>query len=601
MRSGSVTECYLEPLAAILQCMRVTKSGQGWRRFLVFAELTKSKKGANYIALFVYFQFKSALLIIVAQGPRIALNAMTLYAVMQAQLIPGGDHAAEDRSNFEQFFMNIKTMVDTGNKQETVIYFTMLFSLVIWIIAALGLIISALLYLFFLWHYIPKADGSLTQYCRRKVETRLERIVGKTIKKAIEKQNQQLKKEEQRAMKKGEFDAAKARPTLPKLAGESDDTSTVFSLQRSDTMNTNTTLPPYSASNAPLYTSNAPSRANSNNTVHTMSSGRSLMKPSLPTLEERPGMPTRSNTQFTNFSNNSYGSNAPMLSQAGGMGRSSPAPPMPPLDRNGTGYFGDQQSLPYPSSERAFTPMSQQGRASPPPPRGPMPPVDTSYQTGYYESEPQLISPPNDMRSTPGPAQPGRPYQEFSPFDSRAPQTGPAYELSPVDMTPTEDISQHYYADSNSSDEYQPPQVPRMLRTGAPAVAQPFGLPSQPRAGTAPPRAGIPTSLQSAIQRREASQAFPNRGMAGSAPPQQQRSATAPLQQPTWGQTPVQRSYTPQGPGPQQRSYTPQGPQRRYTPAAQGTPQRSYTPSAQEPQRSYTPNPPRGYDNSYNY
>jgi hypothetical protein len=196
MRTGSVTECYLEPLAAILQSMRITKTGQGWRRFLVFAELTKSKKGANYIALFVYFQFKSALLIIVAQGPRIALNAMTLYAVMQAQLIPVGEHASEDRSNFEQFFMNIKLMVETGNKQETVIYFTMLFSLVIWVIAALGLIIAGILYLFFLWHYIPKADGSLTNYCRRKVETRLERIVGKKIKKAIEKQNQQLKREE---------------------------------------------------------------------------------------------------------------------------------------------------------------------------------------------------------------------------------------------------------------------------------------------------------------------------------------------------------------------------------------------------------------------
>jgi hypothetical protein len=611
MRRGSVTECYLEPLAAILQSMRLTKNGQGFRRFLVFAQLTKSKKGANYVALFVYFQFKSALLLIVAQGPRIALNAMTLYAVMQAQIIPGGDHAAEDRSNFEQFFMNIKTMIDTGNKQETVIYFTMLFSLVIWVIGALGLIISALLYLFFLWHYIPKADGSLTQYCRRKVETRLERIVGKTIKKAIEKQNQQLKKEEQRAIKKGEFDAAKTRPTLPKLAGESDDTSTVFSLQRSDTMNTNTTLPPYSASNAPSYTSNAPSRSNSNQPVNTMSSGRSLMKPSLPTLEERPGMPTRSNTQFTNFTNTSYGSNAPLLSQAGGMGRSSPAPPLPPLDHNGNGYFGEQLGMPYPSSERPFTPLSQ-GRASPLPPRGPMPPVDTTYNTGHYESDPQLISPPNTQQ---GPTQPSRPYQEFSPFDSRGPQMGPAYELSPVDMTPTEDISRHYYADSSGSDDYQPPQLPSMLMTGSAPVSQPVGLPSQPRAGTAPPRAGVPASLQSAIQRREASQPFPNRGLAGSAPPQQMRSATAPLQQPAWGQTPVQRSYTPLGPGPQPRSFTPaaQGPpQRSFTPAAQGPPQRtytpttqdpqrSYTPAAQGPQRSYTPQPPRGYNNNSTY
>lgn len=58
IRSGGVAECYLEPLAAIWQSMRLTKEGQGWRRFLVFAELTKSRKGVDYIALFVYFQFK---------------------------------------------------------------------------------------------------------------------------------------------------------------------------------------------------------------------------------------------------------------------------------------------------------------------------------------------------------------------------------------------------------------------------------------------------------------------------------------------------------------------------------------------------------------
>ncbi|CAA9966085.1 KCH domain containing protein [Pyrenophora teres f. maculata] len=574
MRMGSVTECYLEPLAAILQSMRITKTGQGWRRFLVFAELTKSKKGANYVALFVYFQFKSALILIVAQGPRIALNAMTLYAVMQAKIIPGGDHSAKDRSNFEQFFMNIKVMIDTGNKQEIVIYFTMLFSLVIWVITALSLLAAGLAYIFFLWHYIPKADGSLTNYCRRKVETRLERIVGKKIKKAIERQNQQLKKEEERAIKNGEFDSSKSRPTLPKLDGDDDDRSTVFSMQRSDTMNTTTTLPPYSASNAPSY------RTNTMN-----STGRSLIqKPSLPTLDERPGMPNRSETGFS-----SYGSNMPMLTQAGNMGRSSPAPPMPPLDRNGPGYFGEQHNPQY-APERSFTPVSQ-GRASPMPPRGPMPPVDTNYNNFQYHSEPQ----------------PSRPYQEFSPFNSRNPQMGQEYELSPVDMTPTEAITRHYYGDS-SPEDYQPPQMPGTLRAGSPAMSQPAGFSSQPRAGTAPPRAGVPPSLQSAIQRREASNPFPNRGMNGSAPPQpqqQQRSATAPIQQPGWAQGPPPRSFTPQGPpprsftpqGPPPRSFTPQGPPpRSFTP--QGPPPRSFTPQGPGPQqRGYGPGAPRDFDN----
>lgn len=54
IRRGGVAESYMNPLAVTLQSMR----GKGWKRFLVFAELTKSKKGADYVALFVYFQFK---------------------------------------------------------------------------------------------------------------------------------------------------------------------------------------------------------------------------------------------------------------------------------------------------------------------------------------------------------------------------------------------------------------------------------------------------------------------------------------------------------------------------------------------------------------
>jgi hypothetical protein len=581
IKSGSVTECYLEPVAAIWQSMRITKAGQGWRRFLVFAELTKSKKGANYIALFVYFQFKSALLIIVAQGPRTAINAMTLYAVMQAQLIPAGDHAAKDRSNFEQFFFNIKTMVETGNKQETVIYFSMLFSLLIWVIAALGLIVSGILYIVFLWHYIPKADGTLTQYCRRKVETRLERIVGKKVKKAIEKADQKRRQDEQRAIKKGKLDPAQTRPTLPKLGGD-DDTSTVFSLQRSDTMTTNTTLPPYSA--------NGPMRTNTSTT------NRTAMNPSLPTLEERPGMLTRSDTQYTNYTNTSYRSNAPLLDQAGGMGTATPAEPMPPMDRRHD-YFGQQAPRPFTPTSRPFTPASN-GRASPMTLRGVgiLPPVDTSFSTvssNHVPSDPRMILPlSNDLRG-PSPPQSNRPYPEFSPFDSRGPPQAEQYELSPVDTTLAGPGGEPYYSTSSILDEYQvpPPQIPSALRAGSPAPSQlQQGLPQgpragtapPPRAGTAPPRPGLPASLQSAIQRREASQPLPNRGMNGSVPPQQ-RSATAPIQQPSWnsGNMGPQRSYTPTS-----------QPQRAYTPASEQ--QRSYTPTSQS---QYT----QGYDQNQGY
>jgi hypothetical protein len=522
IRTGGIAECYLEPLAAIWQSMRLTKEGQGWRRFLVFAELTRSRKGVDYVALFVYFQFKGALIIIVAQGPRIAINAMTLWAVMQAQLIPVGEHAGDKTtSSFVQFFKNIETLVNTGNRQETIIYFTMLFSFAIWAIAALSLLLSLIFYVFFLWHHVPKSDGSLTAYCRRKIETRLERVVGKKIKKALEKQDQKRRQEERAGMTKG---GGERCPKLPQLGGPDDDASS-FAMSRSDTYSTTTTLPPYSA--------NAPSRTDTMSTSRTATTNSSMAS-----MNSRP-YPGRADT------NGSFGSNAPLLSQAGDMGMASPLPPMPPLDRNAE-YFNAPQGnhlAPNGLPGRPYSPMSQ-GRASPRPPRNMLPPVNTNYG-GRVSPSPQLVSPlPNDLRAL-SPMQGSAPYPtsrpgvsplgpNFAPFDNRGPRSGPAYEMSPVDATPVDSMSQQYYANSNISSNYMPPPMPSALRAGSPAQMQQSSV-TPARAGTAPPsnpRAGLPAGLQSAIQRREASQPLPNQGMNGSVP--QQRSATAPLRQPGW-------------------------------------------------------------------
>ncbi|KAK0949092.1 Potassium transporter [Friedmanniomyces endolithicus] len=63
--------------------------------------------------------------IILAEGPRQAVNAMTLYAVMKADLIPThGQHA-----NVAQFFLNVKALAEKQEKQ-AVILFSMLFTLV---------------------------------------------------------------------------------------------------------------------------------------------------------------------------------------------------------------------------------------------------------------------------------------------------------------------------------------------------------------------------------------------------------------------------------------------------------------------------------------
>ena len=58
IKSGGIAQSYLDPIAVRVQSTRMGKNGRGWRRFLVFAALTKSKKGADYIALFAYFSFE---------------------------------------------------------------------------------------------------------------------------------------------------------------------------------------------------------------------------------------------------------------------------------------------------------------------------------------------------------------------------------------------------------------------------------------------------------------------------------------------------------------------------------------------------------------
>ena len=58
IKTGSVTKCYLDPLAVRIQSIRISKNDPGWKKFLVFAALTRGRKGAEYVALFTYFTFE---------------------------------------------------------------------------------------------------------------------------------------------------------------------------------------------------------------------------------------------------------------------------------------------------------------------------------------------------------------------------------------------------------------------------------------------------------------------------------------------------------------------------------------------------------------
>ncbi|KAI9743019.1 MAG: hypothetical protein M1818_003314 [Claussenomyces sp. TS43310] len=329
IKRGAVAESYLDSLAVRLQSIRMGKEGRGWRRFLVFAALTESKKGAEYVALFTYFSFQSWVRVIFCSGPRQVVNALTLYSVLQKNLTNTDGKSAGNA--ILQFFKNIGAMAKT-NEQQAVILGSMFFTLVIWVFAALSLILALLFYVLFLWHYIPNSDGGLSGYCERKTNRRLQKIVSVKVNKALEDEERKRIKALQKATKKGEKPPAiiGRQATIPVLFSTKDDEDKLPEMPMLNRNDTTTTLPPYSS---------RPGTPSS-------------QMPALPGLElsnldrKRP-LPARTGTSSSAVSNTSYASNAPLMAGAAdmGYGRSiSPAPSLPPLDANG-----------YPVHERTLT------------------------------------------------------------------------------------------------------------------------------------------------------------------------------------------------------------------------------------------------------
>ncbi|PWY78351.1 hypothetical protein BO70DRAFT_294261 [Aspergillus heteromorphus CBS 117.55] len=409
MRSGSIAKSYLDSLAVRIQSIRMGSRGRGWRRFLVFAELTKSKKGAEYIALFAYFSFESWMSIIFADGPRQVVNAITLYSVMQLDLLPGGkDTTDTSGSGVSQFFNNLKILAE-DNTERVVVLAGMLFTLVIWVLSMLKLFLAVVLYLIFLFHHIPSEDGSLKAYCKRKINTRLTRIVRKKVNKALFK-GVAL---QDRKPTNPNFGLDK-RPTLPALGAMDDDkTPVVTTISRSTTQ---TTLPAYSSRPGTAARDNKPTL------------------PDVAAFNDKPPPLSRTMTESSAYDDAASISGSTAVSAFSPLDRyGTPAPPVPPLPSQGPapmprsqtprmrpnynqppdGYNGPMdRASPAPSMPRTQTPMS---RSEFTPTPGPVP---------------RLQTPVSRQGFTPAPA------AAFSPNFATAPGYGPVDRASPAPQVP---------------------------------------------------------------------------------------------------------------------------------------------------------------------
>ena len=253
------------------------------------------------------------------------INALTLYSVLQAKLIPVGDHAPDEgASPVAQFFTNIRILADSSTQQATIL-FGMLYVLIIWVFTAIGLILAGIMYITFLWHHIPSADGSLSRFCQRKIEKRLSQIVRARVEKAIAKEHiERVKKVATGGagasvgMPSQQMDV-KREPTIPLLDPNAEIKPAVPSHQATGSVDGRPASPFGFRPASPF--AERPASPRPGFAKSALSKEATL--PDLNGQSFRPGGPSRNATQSSMNSDASYASNAPLLSGAAEMGRTS--------------------------------------------------------------------------------------------------------------------------------------------------------------------------------------------------------------------------------------------------------------------------------------
>ena len=367
-----------------------------------------------------------------AEGPRQAINALTLYSVMRADLVPTGSHAAKDgHTPVVQFFVNLQILAGT-EKEQAAILFGMLFTLVIWVFSALSLMLAVIFYIVFLWHHIR--EGSLSKYCRRKVDTRLHKIVMVRVNKALEKDIDVRPKQEIQGSAAGRLEErVKRQPTLPNLNTGPPQNCSPISRQNTQTED----FPFQSRPSTPVIYPSAELLS------------RAPTVPDVLAKPFQPQPPSRATTQSSLRSNISYGDDIPLTASAGAMGYGHPGIRTAPSRANSA--VG--QPGPRPLQSRSFTASSLGSQRSFEPSASRMGAItrtntDSSGRTtpGSHNFAPQLRKPiPQDLSLNGAPGQHSgpstlsrRPNQEYEmqiqpPTDSHydPPTTGEYVAFNP--------------------------------------------------------------------------------------------------------------------------------------------------------------------------
>lgn len=313
---------------------------------------------------------------------------------MQADLVPAGENAAKDgHTPVVQFFVNVQILANE-KKEQAAILFGMLFTLVIWIFTALSLVMAVIFYITFLWHHVR--DGSLSRYCRRKIDSRLHKIVMVKVNKALAKDNKPRTKQEgtnvRAEIPQGD---PKRQPKLPILDSERPPGTTSISRQTTQT-------------DVSSFDFRPPPQAPNGNVDGFR---REPTVPNVFSNPQRPQSPSRSVTQDSTQSTGSFTDNAPLIRSAAPLGYNAHGPRGPPIRTESEDLF--DRHKPPGLSFTSTTQGSQRSYGS------------SSLSTGFPSRQNTNMSGRSMPAADLPPIQVRKPMPQNMTFDHRARAPGP--------------------------------------------------------------------------------------------------------------------------------------------------------------------------------
>lgn len=262
IRSRDISFAYTNVLANRWYSIR-----GGYAYYCLFDRLGDSRHAWDSIAFFVFFSFKGIPFIsmvdigwkrlLLAEGPRQVLNAITLYSVVKDT----------------DFSFDISVYQKKYTTVQGVVMSFMLLTVTIWALSFIRLLFAGLLYWPLLCCHIR---GNLKEYCCHKVDKRITKI----LLAKRQKQRDQRQPEKKGTMTIADMAEGKGQPTLPKVEFKDGDGDSVISLplyplnrsdtadsragllQRSDSASSNSTNPYLTRTNTGLSDSRSLARTN---------------------------------------------------------------------------------------------------------------------------------------------------------------------------------------------------------------------------------------------------------------------------------------------------------------------------------------------------